>query len=251
MKLILVGAGPGDPDLITLKGLKALQKAKSVLYDALVHPDLLLHCPPGTVQTDVGKRYGKSGCRQEQINTLIAAYAAQYGEVIRLKGGDPFIFGRGYEEIAFAASHGITSEVIPGLSSSYSVPALSGIPLTTRGWSESFWVITGTTKNHVLSQDIALAAQSTATVVILMGVHHLPEIVEIYRDLGRTQEPIAIIQNGSLPQQKIARGTIATILKVAQQQAISSPAILVIGPVAKLEIPEIQEQLTGIVPAGC
>jgi len=234
MKLILVGAGPGDPELITLKGVKALQQARAVLYDALVHPDLLLYCPENCVKTDVGKRFGKLSCKQEEINELIALYASRYGEVVRLKGGDPFIFGRGYEEITFAAARGITSEVIPGISSSYAVPALAGIPLTARGRSESFWVITGTTKSHVLSQDVALAARSTATVVILMGIHQLPEIVEVYRDLGKPETPIAIIQNGSLPDQKMVTGTIQNILKRAQENAIGSPAVIVIGPVAAL-----------------
>ncbi len=234
MKLTLIGAGPGDPDLITLKGIKALQQAKVVLYDALIHPDLLDHCPESCVKVHVGKRFGKHSCSQDVINYLIVEYAYQHGDVVRLKGGDPYVFGRGYEEVEYAAKHGIESEVIPGISSSYAVPALAGIPLTSRGVSESFWVVTGTTKSYKISGDLVLAAQSTATVVVLMGVNKLPEIVEIYSELGKLSEPIAIIQNGTLPEEKIVTGRISNILPLAQISGIGSPAIIVIGPAAAL-----------------
>lgn len=211
-----------------------MQKAKIVLYDALTHPDLLDHCPESCVKVHVGKRFGKHSCSQDVINYLIVEYAYQYGDVVRLKGGDPYVFGRGYEEVEYAAKHGIESEVIPGLSSSYAVPALAGIPLTSRGVSESFWVVTGTTKSHTISNDLALAAQSTATVVVLMGVNKLPEIVETYSGLGKLNESIAIIQNGSLPEEKIVTGKISNILPLAQISGIGSPAIIVIGPAAAL-----------------
>jgi uroporphyrin-III C-methyltransferase len=234
MKLTLIGAGPGDPDLITLKGIKALQKAKVVLYDSLAHPSLLEHCSDECVKLLVGKRYGKTSCGQDDINQLIVDSANQYGEVVRLKGGDSFIFGRGYEEIVFAAQHGIEYEIIPGISSSYSAPALAGIPLTSRGLSESFWVITGTTKDHALSRDIAVAAQSTATVVILMGMHKLSEIIEIYAAAGKVEEPIAIVQNGSLENQKVVTGKISNIEPLVRVSGIGSPAVIVIGKVAAL-----------------
>ena len=234
MKLTLIGAGPGDPDLITLKGIKALKKAKVVLYDSLAHPSLLNYCPADCIKILVGKRFGKTSCGQEDINNLIVEYANQYGDVVRLKGGDSFIFGRGYEEIIFAAQHGIESEIIPGISSSYAVPALAGIPLTSRGISESFWVITGTTKSHALSNDLNLAAQSTATVVILMGLHKLDEIVGIYAGIGKIDEPIAIIQNGTLENQKVVTGKISNIQPLAKISEIASPAIIVIGQVAAL-----------------
>ena len=234
MKLKLIGAGPGDPDLITLKGIKALQTAKVVLYDALVHPSILDHCPEDCLKIHVGKRFGKVSCGQDEINKLIVASASEYGEVIRLKGGDSFIFGRGYEEIEYAAEHGIESEVIPGISSTYAVPALAGIPLTSRGVSESFWVVTGTTKSHELSADLPWAARSSATVVILMGTHKLEEIINIYTELDKFDEPIAIIQNGSLPEQKIVLGTIGNILPLAKEAEIKSPAVIVIGKVAAL-----------------
>lgn len=234
MKLLLIGAGPGDPELISLKGAKALAKAKVVLYDALVHPDLLDLCPENSLKIAVGKRGGKLSCKQDEINGLIAHYAREMGEVIRLKGGDPFVFGRGYEEIEYASNLGIACEVIPGISSALSVPALAGIPITLRGVSESFWVVTGTTKDHTLSNDVVLAAQSTATLVILMGVQKLPEIVEIFKEQGKAEEHIAIIQNGSLEEQKSVAGKIHNILRLAQEEKIGSPAVIVIGKVAKL-----------------
>jgi uroporphyrin-III C-methyltransferase len=234
MKLTLIGAGPGDPDLITLKAVKALQRARVVLYDALIHPDLLDYCPADCLKVHVGKRFGQHSASQDMINFLIVEYAYQYEEVVRLKGGDSYVFGRGYEEVEYAAKHGIESEVIPGISSSYAVPALTGIPLTSRGVSESFWVVTGTTKDHLLSSDFALAARSSATVVVLMGVNKLPQIVEIYSQLDKLDEPIAIIQNGSLPNQKVVTGKISNILPLAQICGIASPAIIVIGKVAAL-----------------
>ncbi len=241
MKLILVGAGPGDPELITLKGAKALANARVVLYDALIHPALLSHCKDDCTRIQVGKRGGQLSCKQDEINRLIYHYACEAGEVVRLKGGDPFVFGRGYEEIEFASKLGITCEVIPGISSTYAVPALAGIPVTLRGYSESFWVITGTTRNHVLSNDVALAARSTATVVILMGVQRLPEIVETFTETGRQNEAISIIQNGSLKSQKVVTGKINNILRLAQEQQVGSPAVIVIGPVAAL--PEEAQKL--------
>lgn len=234
MKLTLVGAGPGDPELITLKGIKALQKARVVLYDSLAHPSLLDYCPTDCEKILVGKRFGKTSCGQDEINDLIVEKALQYGEVVRLKGGDSFVFGRGYEEIIFAAQYDIESEVIPGISSSYAAPAMAGIPLTSRGVSESFWVITGTTKEHALSNDVQLAAQSTATVVILMGLHKLQEIVRIYERLGKLDQPISIIQNGTMENQKVVTGKISNIEPLVSVSGIGSPAIIVIGAVAAL-----------------
>jgi len=249
MKLTLIGAGPGDPDLITLKGVKALQKAKVVLYDSLAHPSLLDYCPEDCVKILVGKRFGKTSCAQDDINALIVENARIYGEVVRLKGGDSFIFGRGYEEILYAAQHGIESEIIPGISSSYAAPALAGIPLTSRGLSESFWVITGTTKNHALSNDLLLAAQSSATVVVLMGLHKLQEIVDIYAGLNKLDESISIIQNGTLESQKVVTGKISNIAALAQVSEIASPAIIVIGKVAAL--PDLSyEQIETLIQQG-
>lgn len=234
MKVTLIGAGPGDPEMITLKGIKALESADVVLHDALSSTELLEYCKPECVIVNVGKRFAQHSCNQDVINHLIVEYAQQYGHVVRLKGGDPFIFGRGYEEMEYAQRHGIEVQVIPGISSSYAVPALAGIPLTTRGLSESFWVVTGTTKDHKLSNDLALAAQSSATVVVLMGMHKLPEIVETYAQLGKLELPVAIIQNGTRPDERIVTGKVGNILQLVQAEGIGSPAIIVLGAVAQL-----------------
>ena len=233
-KLTLVGAGPGDPELITLKAIKALQNANVVLYDALVSTELLDYAPNHALKIFVGKRRGRCEFAQPEINQLIVNYAFSHGHVVRLKGGDPFVFGRGFEEISFAQSFGIETAIIPGISSSYAVPALAGIPLTTRGLSESFWVLTGTTRNHSLSEDIEKAAQSTATIIILMGMKHLTEITKIFINVGKANTPVAIIQNGSTPQEKIGLGTVATITQVAEENQLDNPAIIVIGEVVRL-----------------
>ncbi|MDF0708024.1 uroporphyrinogen-III C-methyltransferase [Flagellimonas okinawensis] len=229
-KLTVVGAGPGDVDLITLKGIKALQNADVVLYDALVSKELLDHAPQAE-QVFVGKRKGCYAYQQEQINDLIVERAARGLKVVRLKGGDPFVFGRGAEEMEHAASFGIEVAVVPGISSSVSVPASQNIPVTKRGAAESFWVITGTTKEHKLSSDVALAAKSNATVIILMGMSKLREIMELFKEEGKEKTPVAIIQNGTTEKERIGIDTVASIEHRAKEQQLSNPAIIVIGEV--------------------
>ena len=154
-KLTVLGAGPGDPELITLKGVKALTEANVVLYDALVNRELLAHAPNAT-HIFVGKRKGFHRYTQDEINALIVENALAFGHVVRLKGGDPFIFGRGSEEIAYAKQHGLETAIVSGITAAIAVPANLGVPLTKRGISESFWVITGTTSARKLSLDVAL-----------------------------------------------------------------------------------------------
>ena len=180
-KLTVVGAGPGAVDLITLKAVKVLKSADVVLYDALVNKELLDFINPEAELIFVGKRRGCYQFQQEQINELLVARAKSHGHVVRLKGGDPFIFGRGAEEMEFVASFGIETAMVPGISSSMAVPAYQNISLTKRGSAESFWVITGTTKEHQLSNDVAVAAKSNATVVVLMGMGKLPEIIKLFQ----------------------------------------------------------------------
>jgi uroporphyrin-III C-methyltransferase len=232
-RLTLIGAGPGDPELLTLKAVKAIQRAEVILYDALVNEEIL-DLAKNAVKISVGKRKGHHSFTQEEINELIVTYAHEFGSVVRLKGGDPFVFGRGKEEVEFATKHGIVTTLIPGISSCIAVPASVGIPVTYRGLAESFWVITGTTRNHELSADVALAAQSTATVVILMGLSKLEEIVSMYKSVGKVNMPIAIIQDGTRPNQREVVGTIESIVGIAKKEAIQSPAILVIGEVVHL-----------------
>ncbi len=224
-KLTLVGAGPGDPDLISLKGIKALQAADVILYDALVHPELLDHAP-GASKIYVGKRAGRHSFKQEEINELIIEHALPGKSVVRLKGGDPFIFARGKEEIEYAETFGIETSVIPGISS-VNLPGYYGIPLTVRGINESFWVVTGTTSAGKLSDDVELAAQSSATVVILMGLRKLSQITDLFKRHGKADTPIAIISKGSLEDGKVIFGTINDIL--TKKEKIESPGIIVIG----------------------
>lgn len=232
-RVTLVGAGPGDPELITLKGVLALNRADVVLYDALVDKSLLKHAPGKAIKIFVGKRVGKHSCPQDETNRLCVENALKHGHVVRLKGGDPFVFGRGAEEIDYIEAFGIPTEVVPGITSSIAVPGAVGIPVTKRGVSESFWVITGTTSNSELSRDIAIAAQSTATVVILMGTKKLPEIVKAYKYAGKGELPIAIIQSGTTKEQNIVAGTILDIEAKAQSSGITAPAIIIVGEVVR------------------
>ncbi|WP_148781524.1 uroporphyrinogen-III C-methyltransferase [Aquimarina intermedia] len=229
--LTVVGAGPGDPELITLKAIHALHSADVVLYDALVNEELLAYAPKHCEKIFVGKRKGCYTYQQAQINELIIDRAKSLKHVVRLKGGDPFIFGRGAEEIDEAQKHGIETAVVPGISSALAVPAYQGIPLTKRGAAESFWVITGTTKSHKLSGDVQLAAQSNATVVILMGMSKLSEIVSIFAAQNKANMPVAVIQNGTTIHEKFGIGTIDSIEHIVEDKNLSSPAIIVIGEV--------------------
>ena len=232
-KVSLVGAGPGDPDLLTLKAVKALQNAGAVLYDALVNPEILNHAP-NAIKLFVGKRKGCHSYTQEQINELLLEHALKYGHVVRLKGGDPFVFGRGSEEIAHLSRFGIASEVIPGISSALAVAASNGIPVTHRGIAESFWVLTGTTSARKLSDDIRLAARSNATLVILMGMSKLPEIVSVFKNEGKSEIPVSVIQNGTRDDEKSCIGKISNIEELVAEKQLGSPAIIIIGDVVKV-----------------
>ncbi|MCL5128694.1 uroporphyrinogen-III C-methyltransferase [Algibacter sp. L4_22] len=231
--LTIVGAGPGDEDLITLKAIKAIESADVVLYEALINETLLKYASENAELIFVGKRKGCYAFQQEQINELIVSKAKEKGHVVRLKGGDPFIFGRGAEEIDYVREFGVETFVVPGISSSMAVPAYQGIPVTKRGAAESFWVITGTTKKHQLSSDVALAAKSSATVVILMGMGKLGEIVKVFSEENKQDMSVAIIQNGTRDNENVGIGTIGTIEQIVAEKQLANPAIIVIGDVVK------------------
>ena len=233
-KLSLVGAGPGDPDLITLKAVKVLATADVVLYDALVDEILLEHAPASSLKIFVGKKKGVCQFPQEEILNLIVQYCTSHGHVVRLKGGDPFVFGRGHEELLHAKKHAIPVQIVPGVSSSIAVPALQEIPLTRRGINDSFWVLTGTTSDHKLSRDIYHAAQSDATVVVLMGMTYLEQIAEVFCKFGKAKLPVAIIQNGSLTTERLLIASIENIAAKVKEAGMGSPAIIVIGEVVNL-----------------
>ena len=232
-KLTLVGAGPGDPDLITVKGIKALSEADVVLYDALASEELLSYASTHSTKIFVGKRAGVHHLQQREINKLIVRYAYSHGHVVRLKGGDPFVFGRGLEELEYAKSHDLQTEVIPGISSSMSVPAMQGIPLTHRGISESFWVVTGTTRDDEFSADLSLAARSSATVVVLMGMKKIEKIMEVFKTHKKEHTHVAIIQNGTRPDERLGLGTVATISDVVKEHQLGAPAIIIIGDIVR------------------
>lgn len=247
-KLTVVGAGPGDAELITLKAIKAIETADVILYDTLINEELLKYASEYVEFIFVGKRRGCYAYQQDQINELIVVKAKEKGHVVRLKGGDPFVFGRGAEEIDYVQQFGLETHVIPGISSAIAVPAYLGIPLTKRGSAESFWVITGTTKTHQISEDIAIAAKSSATVVILMGMGKLDEIVRIFLSENKQDMPIAIIQEGTTNNEKFGFGTISTIIKVVEEKQLVNPAIIVIGDVVKerVQLTSICKEVTAI-----
>ncbi|MGN6355579.1 MAG: uroporphyrinogen-III C-methyltransferase [Parafilimonas sp.] len=234
-KLILVGAGPGDPELITLKAIKILQRADVILYDALANEALLEYALNATEKIFVGKRYGCHVLSQQEINHLIIEYGTKYNNIVRLKGGDPFVFGRAQEEIDAAVGAGMEVEMVPGISSALAAPASEMIPLTCRGISESFWVVTGTTRSGELSNDIKLAAQSTATVIILMAMSKLEAIMEIFTGYGKGETAVAIIQNGTTPQSKMVTGKVRDIYFRAQHAGLENPAVIIIGEVVNLK----------------
>ncbi len=226
----LVGAGPGDIELISVKGLNRLKKAKVVLYDALVNEELLTYAPTAK-KIFVGKRKGFKTYEQEQINQLMVDCANEFGDVVRLKGGDSFVFGRGMEEILFAKQHQISTEVIPGISSSISVPALAEIPVTHRGLSNSFFVLSATLSDGSLNPELKKAVELNATVVILMGLSQIEKIADLFYERGKSEIPAAVIYNGSLPDQKTIVGTIRTISGLHEQAAVKGPGVIVIGEV--------------------
>lgn len=244
-RVSLVGAGPGDPELITLKGLKALASADVILYDALVHSDLLLHAPINALKIFVGKQKGVCQFPQEEINRLIVFYAFSHGHVVRLKGGDPFVFGRGHEELLFAEKEGIPVTIVPGLSSALAVPALQGVPLTRRGINDGFFVITGTTREHQLSKDLQKAVASEATVVVLMGMHKAKEIQAVFEQNGKGTLPVMIIQNGTMPNERVLLTNVRSMAQDISKEAISSPAIMVLGEVVNCH-PQYRERLAAL-----
>lgn len=241
-ELIVVGAGPGDPDLITLKAMKALQRANVVLYDNLANQEIMNHCAPGCEKIYVGKLPYGDYTSQEVIHELIKEKAFTKGTVVRLKGGDPFVFGRGMEEILFAKTEGISASYIPGISSMQAA-GFEDISLTHRGISESFWVITGTKKDGTLSADLKTAIQTKATVVIYMGMKKLEEISNAYLEKGAGDLPAAIIQHASLPHKKMALGTAKDLVQMAKAKQLKHPALIIIGEVVGLASGSFCEQV--------
>ena len=232
-ELFVLGAGPGDPELITVKGYKILQQAAVILYDNLANKELLSLAPGNCEKIYVGKQPYGTYTPQDEIHELIKHYAFTKGRVVRLKGGDPFIFGRGFEEIIYARQQGIKTHFIPGITSMQAT-GFEDIPLTHRTVSESVWMVTGTKKDGKLSADLKLAIQSKATVVIYMGMKKLEEIAQTYIDAGGGNIPAAIIQHASLPNQKSVKGLVKDLPKLAISKQLTYPGIIVIGEVVNM-----------------
>ncbi len=233
-KISIVGAGPGDPELITLKGAKAIQSADAILYDALVNDALLGLAPKGCEMIYVGKRAGEKYLGQEELKLLMVQTAFAKGHVVRLKGGDPMVFGRGHEELDYARAFGVETEIIPGISSALASPLSQEVPLTHRGLARSFWVVTATAAGDELNKDLQLAAQSSATIVILMGIGRLQQIVDLFKQAGKEHSPIMIVQNATLPTEKFVVSTIDTIINDARQADIGTPGTIIVGEVVSL-----------------
>ncbi|HWN41498.1 MAG TPA: uroporphyrinogen-III C-methyltransferase [Thermoanaerobaculia bacterium] len=227
----LVGAGPGDPDLMTVRGMRLLRRAEVVVYDRLVSPELLAEAPEDAELIYAGKEPGSHSCPQEEIHDLLIHHALEGKVVVRLKGGDPFLFGRGAEEVLACSEAGISCEVVPGVTSALSVPALAGIPVTHRGIAVSFMVVTG----HCDGRDRVdwQAAARVDTLVILMGHARLGEIAERLVQNGRAPStPAAAISRGSLPGERIVT---APLEEIAERAAgLPSPVLVVVGEVVAL-----------------
>src|SRR6195952_5781217 len=227
-ELFVLGAGPGDPELITLKGHRVLKEADVILYDNLANKQLLNFAKDGCEKIYVGKHPYGSYTPQETIHEMIKQYAFTKGSVVRLKGGDPFIFGRGFEEILFAREQGIKTYYIPGVTS-MQASGFEDIPVTHRNISEGIWAVTGTKKDGTRSGDLRLAMQSNATVVIYMGMKQLASIAATYVDAGHGEIPAAIIQRASTPEQKSVKGMVKDLVALAESKQLTHPAIIIIG----------------------
>ena len=228
----LVGAGPGDPELITVRGLKLIQSADVLVYDRLVHPSLIDQAPAKTEKIYVGKAPGSPSTSQEDIHVILKAAAARHRCVVRLKGGDPFVFGRGSEEAEALGAAGIRFEIVPGLSSAYAVPAYAGIPMTHRNVARSFMVVTGHTAFEGPDVDWS-ALMGADTLVILMGMKRIGKIARRLIEAGRSADlPAAVISQGCTDRQQTALATLSTIAEAAKH--LSAPAIIVVGEVARL-----------------
>jgi uroporphyrin-III C-methyltransferase len=236
-KVYLVGAGPGDPGLITLKGKSLLEGADVVVYDALVSPQILAMINPNAEQINAGKRKGMHSLVQEDITQLLVNKAQKGGCVVRLKGGDPFIFGRGGEEMEELVAAGVPVEVVPGITSGIAAPAYAGIPLTHRNYSSSVTFVTGHegAGKYRPAVNWQAIAHGSETIVIYMGIHNLPYIISqlLAASLSATT-PIALIRWGTRPEQEEMSGTLETIVQQVEATGFSAPAIAVIGQVVNL-----------------
>jgi uroporphyrin-III C-methyltransferase len=247
-KAFIVGAGPGDPDLITVKGLRCIQKADVILYDRLVNPELLKEAKQDCHFIYCGKQPNYHTLEQETINHLLVKYTKQGKNVVRLKGGDPFVFGRGAEEVEALVEQGLPVEVVPGITAGVAAPAYAGIPITHRELGSSFAIVTGH-KPKGKPTEINWKSLSTAvdTLAIYMGITNLPYICEELMKHGKKEDtPVAIIQQGTTSAQRTVIGTLGSIVRIVKEEAIQNPAMIVVGEVVsfrdKIRLQEAREK---------
>lgn len=229
-KVYLVGAGPGDPGLITVKGLAILKTADVVLYDHLIPKVLLEETPSSAELISVGKKHGAHSLSQQAIQVLLLQKAREGKKVVRLKGGDPYVFGRGGEEILFLKEHGIETEVVPGVSSAVAVPAMAGIPLTQRHMAMTVAIASG----HVTEDNEPIPVPDAETLVYVMCVSDLGKNVARILEKRKPDTPCALIENGTTPQEKVITGTLETILAKAKDAKLRPPTVFVVGPTVAL-----------------
>lgn len=237
-KVYLTGAGPGDIELLTIKALRVIKEADVIIYDRLANPDILDEAKNGCEFVYVGKEDGRHIVPQDDINEIIYQNALKYENVVRLKGGDPFVFGRGGEEAQYLYERGIKFEVIPGITSAISAPAYAGIPVTHRGVAVSFRVVTGHESPHKKESQIPWETFKTDdTIVFLMGLHNLPKISKKLIEIGKSRDcPCAVISKGTTKEQSVVVGTLENI--VEKTKDVPTPALIVVGKVV-----ELREQL--------
>ena len=236
-EVVLVGGGPGDPDLLTLQGRRALAGADVVVVDRLGPREVIEDLAPGVLVLEVGKATGRHPVPQHAINQLLVDHAMAARRVVRLKGGDPFVFGRGGEEVDACRRAGVAVRVIPGVTSAFAVPLSAGIPVTHRGLSRQVTVIAGHDADGVVQADWAGLARSEGTLVVLMGVAALGHICGRLLAHGMPSDmPVAVIENGCTPRQRVTTGSLDAVAESAARRGVASPAVIVIGRVAAFAV---------------
>jgi uroporphyrin-III C-methyltransferase/precorrin-2 dehydrogenase/sirohydrochlorin ferrochelatase len=235
-EVVLVGGGPGDPELLTIKAVRALESADVVVYDALVSPEIVQMARPQAERIYVGKRCANHALTQPEINALLVRLAQAGRRVVRLKGGDPFIFGRGGEEVEELAAHGIPFRVIPGVTAAAGVGAFAGIPLTHRDHAQALVLVTGHRKDDSLDLDWEALARPRQTVVVYMGLQTLPLLCEKLVAHGLpASTPVAVVEKGTTPEQRVVTGTLSNITTLARSEGIKPPTLVIVGEVVKLQ----------------
>ncbi|MBQ8963411.1 MAG: uroporphyrinogen-III C-methyltransferase, partial [Clostridia bacterium] len=235
-KVWLVGAGPGDVGLMTLKGREVLSRAEVVVYDALVSNSVLGLIPEGSKRIFAGKRSGNHYLKQEETNKVLLEEALNGKRVVRLKGGDPFVFGRGGEELELLVQHGIPFEIVPGVTSAFAVPAYNGIPVTHRDYCSSVHIVTGHRRaDHSYDIDFGALARTKGTLVFLMGIAALPDLMGGLLAAGMDPDmPAAVLERGTTARQRRVSATVGTLQGACEKTVVQTPAIIVVGRVCAL-----------------